>query len=88
MSSFCQNSDSASASPIFVSHFTVQILLCERTWPRLGHGFGCFGSPGVRFTKYGCGYWVPTQGEAAPPRKVGIVTWAVTPFVDLMLFWF
>lgn len=44
MSFFCQNNDSASASPVFVSHITVQILLCERTWPRLGHGFGFFGS--------------------------------------------
>lgn len=74
MSSFCQNSDSASASPVFVSHITVQILLCERTWPRLGHGFGFFGSAWGQI--YQVWMWLqgPTQGEVAPPRKVGIVT--------------
>lgn len=51
-------------------------------------GLAFLALPGVRITKYGGGYWDPTQGEAAPPRKVGIVTCAVTPFVDLLLFWF
>lgn len=37
-------------------------------------GLAFLALPGVRITKYGGGYWDPTQGEAAPPRKVGIVT--------------
>lgn len=43
--------------------------------------------PGVSLTNYGCGYWVPTLGMGCCCQEEGIVvTWAVTPFVDLMLY--